>query len=197
MERGPGTKESELSVSEQPELRTTRLSLRAVRDDDIEAFATMHADPRTMQFLAAAPLSRAESEAALSRIIANTRKHGVGPWAVEVRERTGLIGLVGLSRSELEVPFAPCVEIAWRLAPEHWCRGYATEAALASLDFGFKVLGLTEVLAWTTPSNIASRRVMEKIGMARDPAEDFDHPRLAVGHPLRRHVLYRVRAGRP
>lgn len=183
----------EVPVSDQAELRTKRLRLRALRDDDIDAFATMHADPRMMQFLAA-PLSRAESEAALLRIVASTRKHGIGPWAVEVRDRAVFIGLVGLARSELEVSFAPCVEIAWRLASEYWGQGYASEAALASLEFAFKTLGLNEVLAWTTPSNSASRRVMEKIGMVRDPAEDFDHPRLPAGHPLRRHVLYRARA---
>ena len=89
------------------------------------------------------------------------------------------------------------MEIAWRLASEHWGHGYATEAARASLEFGFKALGLTEILAWTTPSNTTSRRVMEKIGMVRDPFEDFDHPRLPAGHPLRRHCLYRARAARP
>jgi ribosomal-protein-alanine N-acetyltransferase len=177
-------------------LQTARLRLRPLRDDDIEVFAAMHADPRMMKFLGP-PLARAESEAALSRILTKTRKGGLGPWAVELHDREGLIGLVGLSRSELEVSFAPCVELVWRLAPECWSHGYATEAARASLDFAFKVLGLAEVLAWTTPSNVASRRVMEKVGMTRDSAEDFDHPRLPAGHPLRRHMLYRRRAARP
>ena len=104
------------------------------------------------------------------------------------------IAAAEVSRAALQVPFAPCIEVAWRLAPQHWGQGYATEAALASLSFAFGVLHLEEVLAWTTPANRPSRRVMEKLGMTRDPSEDFDHPGLPEGHPLRRHVLYRIRS---
>lgn len=175
-----------------PVVRTTRLILRPLRDDDLDAFAAMHADARFMRYLAP-PLSRTESAAALTRIRASADEAGLGPWGVELLGRPGLIGIVGLSRSQLEVPFAPCVEVVWRLAPEHWGRGYATEAAQAALDFGFGVRGLPEILAWTTLANRASRRVMEKLGMTREPSEDFDHPRLPEGHPLRRHVLYRAR----
>jgi ribosomal-protein-alanine N-acetyltransferase len=174
-------------------LETPRLALRPLDEEDLAPFAAMHADARFMQYLAA-PLSHAESAAALSRLRASYDDVGFGPWAVELREQPGLIGVVGLSRSQLEVSFAPCVEVVWRLAPAQWGRGYATEAARASLDYGFKVLRLLEILAWTTPANQASRRVMEKLGMTRDPSEDFDHPRLPGGHPLTRHVLYRARA---
>jgi arsenate reductase len=193
--RREGWVASATSASESFVLQTPRLSLRPLRDDDLGAFAAMHADARFMQYLAA-PLSQAESAGALSRLRASYDEVGFGPWGVELREQPGLIGVVGLSRSRLEVPFAPCVEIVWRLAPEHWGRGYATEAARAALGYGFTTLSLPEILAWTTPANQASIRVMEKLGMARDPSEDFDHPRLPVGHPLRRHVLYRARAGR-
>jgi RimJ/RimL family protein N-acetyltransferase/uncharacterized protein YndB with AHSA1/START domain len=178
-----------------PTLQTARLALRPLRDDDLDAFASMHADPRFMQYLST-PLSRLESAGALARLRRSYDDVRFGPWGVEVLDGPGLIGVVGLSRSHLEVPFAPCVEIVWRLAPEHWGRGYATEAARAALDYGFAVLGLSEILSWTTPANQASRRVMEKLGMTRDPSEDFDHPRLPIGHPLRRHVLYRARRGR-
>jgi RimJ/RimL family protein N-acetyltransferase len=113
-----------------------------------------------------------------------------------VRGGTSFIGLVGLSRPGFEAHFtspkAPCVEIGWRLAQEHWRNGYASEAANACLRFGFEKLTLQEIVAFTVPSNERSRAVMTRIGMSRDPADDFDHPNLEPGHPLRRHVLYRI-----
>ncbi|HVS44993.1 MAG TPA: GNAT family N-acetyltransferase, partial [Candidatus Dormibacteraeota bacterium] len=104
------------------------------------------------------------------------------------------IGFVGLQRVPFEAHFTPAVEVGWRLDPAHWGHGYATEAALACLDLGFGPLGLEEIVSMTTPGNARSWRVMERIGMHRDPADDFDHPRIAEGHPIRRHVVYRLRA---
>jgi RimJ/RimL family protein N-acetyltransferase len=111
---------------------------------------------------------------------------------VEVRGGAAFAGFVGLSVPRFEAHFAPCVEIGWRLAAQHWGHGYATEGARAALAFGFGTLGLEEIVAFTAPRNVRSRRVMEKIGMTYDPADDFDHPLLPEGHPLRRHVLYRI-----
>ena len=102
------------------------------------------------------------------------------------------VGFVGLAVPGFQAPFTPCVEIGWRLAVEHWGHGYATEAARAALDCGFQRLGLEEIVAFTVPANRRSRRVMERLGMTWSAADDFDHPRLPPGHPLRRHVLYRV-----
>lgn len=179
-----------------PELRTPRLRLRGLRADDLAPFAAMNADPRVMEHLPA-PLSRLESDELAARVAAGFAVHGFGLWAVEtIGEREApFIGLTGLDRPSFDAPFGPCVEVAWRLAAEHWGRGYATEAARAALRFGFEELGLPEIVAFTVPANRRSRRVMEKLGMRRDPADDFDHPRLPEGHPLRRHVLYRVRPG--
>ena len=101
---------------------------------------------------------------------------------------------MGLSVPRFESHFTPCVEIGWRLAAPYWGRGYATEGARAALAVGFETLGLGEIVSVTVPANLRSRRVMEKIGMTRDPADDFDHPALSEGHPLRRHVLYRIAA---
>ena len=98
----------------------------------------------------------------------------------------------GLHRVRPELPCAPAVEVGWRLHPDHWGHGYATEAAAASLRFGFDEAGLDEIVAFTTTLNTRSQAVMERIGMVRDPAGDFDHPRLPEGSPLRRHVLYRI-----
>jgi len=152
----------------------------------------MNADPRVAEFLPT-PLSRAESDAFIERAEGHFEKNGFGLWAVEVLANRRFAGYVGLMRPRFEAPFTPCVEVGWRLAPEHWGKGYATEGARAAIDYGFDVIKLPEILSWTVPANTRSRRVMEKLGMTRDPADDFEHPLLAPGHPLRPHVLYRIR----
>ena len=139
-----------------------------------------------------ATLSREESNTLAARVEAHFDQHGFGLWAVEVPEVAPFVGFVGLSVPRFEAHFTPCVEIGWRLAAEHWGKGYATEGARAVLAFGFETLQLGEIVSFTTAGNLPSRRVMEKIGMTHDPADDFDHPALPEGHPLRRHVLYRV-----
>ena len=126
-----------------------------------------------------------ESARALTRV-------AFGHWAVEVPGRADFIGYVGLSVPQFEAHFTPCVEIGWRLARDHWGSGYASEAARAALDFGFRNLGLDQIVSFTVPGNWRSRRVMERIGMCGTPHDDFDHPALPEGHPLRRHVLYRI-----
>jgi RimJ/RimL family protein N-acetyltransferase len=174
------------------ELRTARLLLRRWRPEDRAEFARLNADPRVMEFFPKL-LTPEESDAAVDRIEAHFQQHGFAQWAVEVPAVASFVGFVGLSIPRFEAAFTPCVEIGWRLAAEHWGRGYATEGARAALEFGFGSLGLAEILSYTVPHNLRSRRVMERIGMTHSPAEDFDHPLLAAGHPLRRHVLYRIR----
>lgn len=174
------------------ELRTDRLYLRPWLPGDREPFARLNGDPRVLEFLPG-PLSRAESDARVERIEAHFDRHGFGLWAVEIPGVAPFAGFIGFTVPTFEAPFMPCVEVGWRLAAEYWNRGYATEGARATLDFGFRWLGLDEILSYTVPGNLRSRRVMEKIGMTHYPAEDFDHPLLAEGHPLRRHVLYRIR----
>src|SRR4051794_7961025 len=117
-----------------------------------------------------------------------------GLFAVETRADGRFIGFVGLAEPTFEAPFTPCVEVGWRLVKAAWRRGYATEAARAALDHGFDTLGLDEVVSFTAVVNTPSMAVMRTLGMRRDPAEDFDHPRVEPGHVLRRHVLYRLRA---
>jgi ribosomal-protein-alanine N-acetyltransferase len=176
------------------ELRTERLLLRRWRREDREPFAAMNADPRVMEFFPAL-LSRAESDARVDRIETHFEQHGFGLWAVEIAGVTPFAGFIGLSIPSFEAHFTPCVEAGWRLAAEHWGRGYAPEGARAALAFGFDSLGLGQIVSYTATSNLRSRRVMEKIGMNHDPGSDFDHPLLPEGHPLRRHVFYRI--GRP
>jgi ribosomal-protein-alanine N-acetyltransferase len=159
-------------------------------------FARLNADPRVVRFLPG-PLSRAESDARADRIEAHFEEHGFGFWAVELPGITRFVGFIGLAVPRFEAHFTPCIEIGWRLDADHWDRGYATEGARAALDFGFTALGSNEIVSFTVPGNLRSRRVMEKLGMTRSPGEDFDHPILPEGHPLRRHVLYRLRRPSP
>jgi ribosomal-protein-alanine N-acetyltransferase len=175
-----------------PTIRTDRLLLRPWRDSDLEPFAAINADPAVMKHFPR-PLDRSESDAFVARIRAHFEREGFGFWAVEAPGAAPLVGLVGLARPAFEAPFSPCVEIGWRLAREHWGKGYATEAARASLRFGFEQLGLTEIVSFTVPENVRSRAVMERLGMMRSAVDDFDHPVLPEGHKLRRHVLYRIR----
>ena len=157
---------------------------------DREPFAALNADLQVTRYLPAA-LSRKESDAMIERLEGHFERHGFGLWAVETGDGA-CAGFVGLSVPRFEAHFTPCVEIGWRLAANYWGQGYATEGARAALAFGFDVLGLDEIVSFTAPANTASRRVMEKLGMTSDPADSFDHPTLPVGHPLRRHVLYRT-----
>ena len=138
-----------------------------------------------------AALSREDSDSLASRIQAHLEEHGYGLWAVEIPGVTAFAGFVGLSIPRFTAHFTPCVEIGWRLAATQWGFGYATEGARAVLQFGFTELGLDEIVSFTVPGNLRSRRVMEKIGMRHQPADDFDHPTLPPEH--RRHVLYRIR----
>lgn len=117
---------------------------------------------------------------------------GFGFWAASLIETGEFIGMIGLINVQFITHFTPAVEIGWRLAFKHWGKGYATEGAKASLTYGFNTLNLKEIVSFTTEKNIRSRHVMEKIGMHRDSKDDFDHPKLPDGHPLRKHVLYRI-----
>ena len=171
-----------------------RVCLRRWRDEDREAFAAVNADPRVMEFFRGC-LSRVQSDAMVDGIEQHFGEYGFGLWAIEVPGVAPFIGFAGLSRARLRAHFTPCVEVGWRLAYEHWGRGYATEAARLALGHGFGTLAIPQVVSYTSVSNQRSRAVMERLGMCRDPDEDFDYPSLPEGHPLRRHVLYRLDSG--
>lgn len=173
-------------------LKTNRLILRPWKESDLEPFAKLNADPTVMECFPA-PLSREESDALAHRLQAKMAEQGWGMWAVEVPGIADFIGFIGLYPVPFDAPFTPAVEVGWRLLHEHWGKGYAPEGAKAALDFGFQTLKLKEIVSYTAVANVRSRRVMEKLGMHRDPKDDFDHPKVPEGHPLRRHVLYRLR----
>jgi RimJ/RimL family protein N-acetyltransferase len=176
------------------ELRTERLLLRQWRDEDLEPFAELNADPETMRYFPARR-TREESDAFAESIRRHLADEGWGLWAVEVAAGVSFIGFVGLARPRFEEHFTPAVEVGWRLGREHWGHGYATEAGRAALAYGFEELGLEEIVSFTSELNAPSRRVMERLGMSHDPADDFEHPGVPVGHPLRPHVLYRLSRG--
>ena len=179
-------------MSSAPVLETKRLILRGWRSSDRTPFAAMNADPRVMEFLPS-PLSVEESNRLADRIEEHFERHGFGLCAVETRADGKLAGFVGLNIPSFEVHFTPCVEIGWRLAFDYWGLGLATEGARAVMRYGFDVLKLQEIVSFTVPGNVRSRRVMEKLGMTHDPADDFEHPNLPSGHAMRPHVLYRLK----
>lgn len=173
-------------------IETERLLLRPWRDDDREPFAALNADPEVMEFFPA-PLVREESDALVTRIRGHFDEHGYGLWALEVRNSGRFAGFTGLLQQTFPAHFTPAVEVGWRLDRRAWGRGYASEAARAAITHGFDEVGLDEIVSMTAIANTRSRRVMERIGMSHDPDDDFDHPYVADGSPLRRHVLYRIR----
>lgn len=174
-------------------LQTDRLILRAFRDEDREPFAALNGDPRVGDWLGGT-LDRAGSDAMIERINAHIDEHGWGLWAAERRADRRLIGMIGLSTVKAgSLPVGPAVEMGWRLAPEAWSGGYATEGARAALDWGLAHIDTPEIIAFTAASNLKSQAVMTRIGMTPDPSRDFDHPRLTPDHPLLRHVVYAAR----
>ncbi len=171
-------------------LETDRLILRRWCDEDRQPFAALNADPVVMEHFAGS-LSREQSDDFIDRIEEHFAEHGWGLWAVEVKATGAFAGYAGLWRPGWKPEL---VEVGWRLAHEHWGHGYAPEAALATVRDGFGRLGIDEIVSFTAVGNHNSQRVMQKIGMTRDPADDFEHPNVPVGHPVRPHVFYRLKA---
>lgn len=170
-------------------IETPRLILRGWREDDLEAFAALNADPEVMRHFPSA-LSRAESDALAARYQAHIDHHGYGRWAIERREDGAVLGFSGPMSMSPPNPLAPGAEMGWRLARRFWGRGYATEASRAAMDFCFADRGLKQIVAFTSTTNLPSQAVMARLGMARREDLDFDHPNVAEGHVLRRHLVW-------
>jgi RimJ/RimL family protein N-acetyltransferase len=166
----------------------TSVVLRDWRDSDLQPYSAMNADADVMRYFLA-PLSPEESAQSFARMREALANQGWGVWAVEI---DGLFaGVTGFQNPRFTLPFSPCTEILWRFRREYWGRGFACDAATHALDLGFSRGMFAEVVAFTTLPNLRSIRLMERLGFRRDLAGDFDHPEVPVGHPLRRHVLYR------
>jgi RimJ/RimL family protein N-acetyltransferase len=171
---------------------TERLRLRDWRPSDREPFAQINADAGVMEFFPKR-LTREESDAMVDRIEDHFQAKGFGLYAAELSSDGRFIGYVGLHTPTFEAQFTPCVEIGWRLARDTWGRGLATEGASAVVRHAFENLGLDEIVSFAVSANQRSIRVMERIGMTYDAGGDFEHPNLPAGHPMRLHVLYRLR----
>lgn len=174
-------------------IETQRLILRRWAAKDVALFARMNADPRVMEFFPALQTAE-ETESGIKISEEKFERFGFSFSAAELKETGEFIGFIGINVPTFEAPFMPCVEIGWRLAFEFWGKGYAQEGARACLKWGFECRKLAEIVSFTAVTNLKSRNVMERIGMFHDPAGDFDHPKVPEGHPVRRHVLYRVRS---
>lgn len=179
------------SASPGPELRSARLLLRRWTAADAAPFADLNADPEVMRYFER-PLHRPESNALIARIEREFERCGFGLWALEAHETSEFLGFTGLIEQTFDAHFTPAVEIGWRLRRSAWGLGYATEAARVAMAYGFGPAGLDEVVSITTRTNTASRAVMARLGMTCSPADDFEHPKLPTGHPLRPHVLHRL-----
>jgi 3-dehydroquinate dehydratase/shikimate dehydrogenase len=172
-------------------IKTDRLILRNWKEEDAEPFAQLNADPRVMEYFPST-LSRKESDTLLKSGYAHIKKYGWGKWAVALIDTGEFIGRIGLEEVNFQAPFSPNIELGYRIAFEYWGKGYASEGAKAVLGYGFNHLNLNEIVAFTPAQNLRSQQVMQRIGMYRDSNEDFDHPKLAEDHPLKRHFLYRL-----
>lgn len=170
-------------------ITTSRLVLRPFGEDDLEAFAALNGDPRVNVWLGG-PIDKTATQAVLARSMAQQAEHGFSWWAAELRATGALVGMCGLSVVGTDLPAGPGVEIGWRFVPEVWGLGLATEAAAATLAWAAEHLPGQEIIAFTAQTNLKSQAVMRRIGMAPMPERDFDHPRLAQDHPLRRHVVF-------
>lgn len=175
-------------------IQTNRLILRQWQEDDFEPFYLLNSDPRVMEFFPSI-LTRDESDQMIKRMQTKIEERGWGWFAASLKDHDKFIGFIGMNFiDEISFPthFTPAVEVGWRLAYPFWKKGYATEGALACLNYGFNVLNLKEIVSFTAKQNIRSRAVMERIGMHYDPQDDFEHPKLPKGHELSKHVLYRM-----
>lgn len=174
-------------------LKTERLILRNWRESDFEAFCNMGADPEVMRYFPST-LTQEESLVVANKIKSYIEERGWGFWALEIPGQCDFIGFTGLHIPKDDLPCSPCVEVGWRLSKQFWGKGYATEAATASLQYGFSELHLSEIVAFTAATNVPSMKVMQRLGM-QNTGKDFDHPDVPLHSNLRRHVLYKITQG--
>jgi RimJ/RimL family protein N-acetyltransferase len=172
-------------------IETERLYLRAWRDGDREPFHAMGNDPRVMEFLGD-PQTPEQVDAAMARQNDAIARLGHGFWALEQKSNGAFMGFCGIKIGPDGTPIANQIEIGWRLAHAFWGKGFAREAAEASLDWGWANLDVPEIAAITTVKNYRSRTLMERLGMTYSPDGDFDHPGVPSESPILRHVTYRI-----
>lgn len=180
-------------MSRGPTITTQRLVLRRWVKEDLAPFAALNSDPEVMEHFPST-INETETAILIARFELSFEENGFGIWAVEIAWARTFIGFCGLLPVGFDAPFTPAVEVGWRFAHASWGNGYATEAAVAAMTYGFNEGGLDEIVSFTVPANDRSWRVMERLGMRHDPDGDFEHPSLPEGDPLQPHVLYRITA---
>ncbi|MES0884788.1 GNAT family N-acetyltransferase [Roseibium sp. SCP14] len=180
-------------MSQEFAIETERLLLRGWREGDIEPFSEICSDPEVMRYFPE-PLTRQKTEKLIAMGRGCFKAHGAFYSPVEVKATGEFIGFVGLDvhADRTSLPAAPCIDIGWRLKRSAWGKGYASEAATAWLRFGFETKCYDEIVSFTPAINEASQKVMTRLGMTRNPEEDFDHPYFSKGHKLASHRLYRM-----
>ena len=171
-------------------IETERLILRTWKKEDAANFYQINQDPKVIEFLL--PITMEQINDYILAKNTQQQQKGYSLWAVELKETGEMIGFIGLNYTDWPAHFTPAVEVGWRLASQHWGKGYAPEGAKAALDYGFNKMGLKEIVSFTVPANIRSIRVMEKIGLKRDLNGDFSHPKLPANHSLSHTILYRL-----
>jgi len=171
-------------------LEGSRIRLRQWRESDLSPFAKMNADPEVMRYFPNC-LNEEQSNALVERFTLDIDKSGWGFWAAERLDNSTFIGFIGINYTAHGLPFAPCVDIGWRLSTSNWGQGYATEGAELALQYAFLQAQLSDVVSMTPLSNVASQRIMQKLGMKLQ-ANTFYHPKLERDSPLAEHVLYRI-----
>lgn len=176
------------------QLKTDRLVLRQWKASDLSIFAELNASPTVMKYYPST-LNKKESNEMADKISKLISSRGWGFWAVERKDIKEFIGFVGLHEPSYDLPCTPCTEIGWRLSNKHWGKGYATEAAIKSLEFAFTHLDLPEVYSFTSVANTNSEAVMKRIGM-QNLHKNFEHPIIPEGNDLREHLLYRLSKNR-
>jgi len=172
------------------EFETSRLRLRQWRDQDFKAFAKMNADAKVMEYYPSIITSEQSDELA-DKIQERIKENGWGFWALELKSTNTFIGFTGLNEPSYDLPVTPCIEIGWRLARKHWGNGYVTEAARKCLDVAFESLKLSTVYSFTSIQNKKSEAVMQRLNML-NLEQNFEHPIIPIGNPLREHVLYKI-----
>lgn len=173
-------------------LQTDRLTLRTWEDSDTTPMTQINLDKQVHQFLGVVA-DRQQTQAMITRWIKHYQEKGYSLYAVELKASHELIGFIGIITPNFEAHFTPAIEIGWRLSSKHWNQGYATEGAKAVLQYAFTQLGLEEIVSFTATTNLASQRVMQKIGLQQDKKGTFDHPNIDKDSPLMPHVLYRLK----
>lgn len=178
-------------------IETERLILRMWKKEDARSYFQINQDLKVIESLRG-PLTMEQVNDFIPAVNRHHAELGYTLWAACLKETDELIGFIGLNYtdffSKFDSHFTPAVEVGWRLGSQYWGKGFATEGACASVEYGFKRCSLKEIVSFTVPANVRSIRVMEKIGLKRDLDGDFAHPKLANNHPLSQHILYRLSA---